>query len=93
MWGVSALAPDDSARAAALIACVCLIENSLTSRVDHAVAMLRAGITVTARRNAPPPTDYLAQAAISLAAAGVLADPLAFVTEVRAHLDQDQGNA
>lgn len=90
MWGVSALAPDDPSRAAALIACVCLIENLLTGRVDHAVAMLRAGITVAARRNAPPPTDYLAQAAISLAAAGVLADPLAFVTEVRARLDQDQ---
>ena len=90
MWGVSELARDDPSRAAALIACVCLIENSLANSVDHAVAMFRAGVAVAARRNAPPPTEHLAQAAISLAAAGVLADPLEFVTEVRARLDQDQ---
>jgi hypothetical protein len=93
MWGVSALAPDDPSRAAVLIACVCLIENSLPARVDHAVDMLRAGITVAARRKAPPPADYLAQAAIWLATVGILADPLAFVTEVRARLDQEQDDA
>jgi hypothetical protein len=87
MWGVSALAPDDPSRTAALIACVCLIESSLPARVDHAVDMLRAGSAVAARRKAPPPRDYLAQAAIGLAAAGVLADPQAFVTQIRARLN------
>ena len=89
MWGVSALAPDDPSRTAALIACVCLIESSLPARVDHAVDMLRAGSAVAARRKAPPPRDYLAQAAIGLAAAGVLADPQAFVSQIRARLNQE----
>jgi hypothetical protein len=89
LWGVSALAPDDPSRAAALIACVCLIESSLPARVDHAVGMLRAGSAVAARRKAPPPDDYLAQAACGLAAAGVLADPQAFVTQIRARLNQE----
>ena len=93
MWGVSALTPDDPSRAAALIACVCLIQTSLPTRIDHAVDMLRAGTAVAARRNAPSPTDYLAQAAFSLAAAGVLADPQAFVTEIRARLDQEDDAA
>ena len=93
MWGVSALALDDPSRAAALIASVCLIETPPPARVDHAVDMLRAGTTVAARRKAPPPTDYLAQAAIGLAAVGVLADPQAFVTEIRARLDQEQDDA
>ena len=93
MWGVSALAPDDPSRAAALIACVCLIQTSLPARVDHAVDMLRAGTAVAGRRNAPPPTDYLAQAAFSLAAVGALADPQAFVTEIRARLDQEHDAA
>jgi hypothetical protein len=93
MWGVSALTPDAPSRAAALIACVCLIETSLPARVDHAVGMLRAGTAVAGRRNAPPPTDYLAQAAFSLAAVGVLADPQAFVTEIRASLDQEHDAA
>jgi tetratricopeptide (TPR) repeat protein len=93
MWGVSALAPDDPSRAAAMIACVCLIETSLPARVDHAVDMLRTGTTVAARRRAHPPSDYLAQAAIGLAAAGVLADPEAFVTEIRARLNQKHEDA
>jgi tetratricopeptide (TPR) repeat protein len=93
MWGVSALAPDNPPRAAALIACVCLSGNSLAGRAEHAAAMLRVGAAVAARRNAPPPADYLAQAAISLATAGVLTDPLAFVIEVRVCLDQDQGTS
>lgn len=92
MWGVSALAPEDLARAAALIACVCLIESSLPDRVDHAVDMLRVGSAVPARKIAPPPRDYLAQAAIGLAAAGVLADPQAFVTQIRARLNQERRN-
>jgi hypothetical protein len=93
MWGVSALAPDDPSRAAALIACVCLIETSLPARIDHAVDMLRAGTTVGARRKAPPPTNYLAQAAFALTAAGVLSDPEAFVTEIRSRLDQRHDDA
>ena len=52
LWGVSALAPDDPASTAALIACVCLIETSLRARIDHAVAMLRAGSAVATRRKA-----------------------------------------
>ena len=93
MWGVSALAPDVPSRAATLIACVCLIETSLPARIDRAVDMLRAGTTVAARRNAPPPTDYLVQAAFALAAASVLSDPEAFVTEIRSRLDQQQDDA
>jgi hypothetical protein len=88
MWGVSALMPDDLSRAAVLIACICLIETSLPGRADHAADMLRAGCAVASRRNAPPPSDYLAQAAFVLAGAGVLVDPQAFVTEIRARLDQ-----
>jgi hypothetical protein len=91
--GVSALAPDDPSRTAALIACVCLIESSLPARVDHAVDMLSAGSAVAAQRKAPPPGDYLAQAAFGLAAAGVLADPQAFVTQIRARLNQEHGEA
>ena len=64
MWGVSALAPDDPSRTAALIACVCLIDSS-SPPARHAVAMLRVGSAVAARRNAPPPADYLAQAALN----------------------------
>ena len=93
IWDVSALAPDDPSRTAALIACVCLIESSLPARVDHAVDMLRAGSAVAARRKAPSPGDYLAQAAIGFAAAGVLADPQAFVTQVRARLNQEHDEA
>lgn len=89
LWGVSALAPDEPARTATLIACVCLIETSLPARVDHAIDMLRAGSAVAAQRKAPPPADYLAQAAIGLAGAGVLADPQALVTQIRARLNQE----
>jgi hypothetical protein len=92
MWGVSALAPDAPSGAAALIACVCLIETSLPARVDHAVNMLRTGTAVAARRNAPPPSDYLAQAAFVLAGADVLIDPQTFVTEIRARLDQEHND-
>jgi hypothetical protein len=93
MWGVSALAPDAPSRAAALIACVCLIETSLPGRVDHAIDMLRADTAVAARRNAPAPSDYLAQAAFVLAGADVLVAPQAFVTEIRARLDQENDDA
>jgi hypothetical protein len=93
MWGVSALAPDNTPRAAVFIACVCLIETALPARVDHAVHMLGVGSALAAQRNAPPPADYLAQAAIGLAAAGVLADPEAFVAEIRARLNQDHEDA
>jgi tetratricopeptide (TPR) repeat protein len=89
LWGVSALALDDPARTATLIACGCLIETSLPVRVDHAFDMLRGGSAVAAQRKAPPPADYLAQAAIGLAVAGVLADPQAFVTQIRARLNQE----
>ena len=50
--------------------------------------MLRTGSAVAARRKLSP-DDYLAQAAFGLAAAGVLADPQAFVTQIRARLDQE----
>jgi hypothetical protein len=93
MWGASALAPDAPSRAAALIACVCLIETSLLARVDHAVEMLRTGTAVASRRNAPAPSENLAQAAFVLAGAGVLVDPQAFVTEIRARLDQEHDDA
>jgi hypothetical protein len=89
MWGVSMLAPDNPSHLAALIACVCLVETSLPTRVDHAINMLRAGSAVAARRNAPPPSDYLAQAAFVLAGAGLLADPQAFVTEIRTRLERE----
>jgi hypothetical protein len=69
MWGAGALAPGDTARTATLIACVCLAETSLPGRVDHALGMLRAGSAVAAGLHAPPPVDYLAQAAIGLAVA------------------------
>jgi hypothetical protein len=55
--------------------------------------MLRAGTTVAARRNAPRPSYYLAQAAVGLADAGILADPQVFVTEIRARLDQEHDDA
>jgi hypothetical protein len=93
MWGVSMLAPDNPSHVAVLIACVCLIETSLPTRVDHALNMLRAGSAVAARKNAPVPSDYLAQAAFVLAGAGVLADPQGFVTEIRARLEQDRDDA
>ncbi len=51
--------------------------------------MLRAGSAVATRRKAPPPSGYLVQAAIELAVAGVLTDPQAYVTQIRAHLNQD----
>ena len=89
LWGVSALAPDNPASTAALIACVCLIETSLRTRVDHAVAMLRAGSAVATRKKASSPSDYLVQAAIELAVAGVLTDPQVYVSQIRAHLNQD----
>ena len=54
LWGVSALAADDPSRTATLIACVCLAETTLPSRVDHAVDMLRSGSAVAAQRKAHP---------------------------------------
>lgn len=62
--------------------------------VSHAAAMLRIGSEVAAQRKARPPADYLAQAGAELAAAGVLADPLSFIAQVRAHLhEEDDGEA
>jgi hypothetical protein len=55
--------------------------------------MLRAGTTAAARVKAPRPSDYLAQAAIGLAGAGVLVDPQAFVAEIRGRLDQEHDDA
>ena len=75
MLGISALAPEDPARTAALIACVCLADSSACARVDHAVDMLRIGSAVAARRKSHSPVGYLAQAGTELAVAGVLADP------------------
>jgi tetratricopeptide (TPR) repeat protein len=89
MWGAGALATGDPARAATLIACVCLAETSLPGRVDHALGMLRAGSAVATRLHAPPPANYLAQAAIVLTIADALVDPQAFVTEIRARLNED----
>lgn len=59
---------------------------------SHVAAMLRIGADVAAHRKARPPADYLAQAGAELAAAGVLADPLFFIAQVRAHLhEEDHG--
>jgi hypothetical protein len=87
--GVSTLAPEDPSRAAARIACVCLIDSSPRTRIDHAVDMLRFGSTVAAQRKAHPPADYLAQAGTALAIAGVLPDPQTFVAQIRTRLNQD----
>ncbi len=89
MWGASALAPEDPSRMAALIAGVCLTDSSSPAPASHAAAMLRIGSEVAAQRKAHPPADYLAQAGAELAAAGVLADPLSFIAEVRAHLGKE----
>jgi hypothetical protein len=94
MWGASALAPDDPSRMAVLIAGVCLADGLSPAPASHAAAMLRIGAGVAAQRKARPPADYLAQAAAGLAVAGVLADPLPFIAEVRTHLhDEDHGQA
>ena len=94
MWGASALAPDDPSRMAVLIAGVCLVGSSSPDPASHAAAMLRIGSEVAAQRKAHPPADYLAQAGAELAAAGVLADPLSFIAQVRTHLhEEDYGEA
>jgi hypothetical protein len=94
MWGASVLTPEDPSRMAALIAGVCLAGSSSPAPVSHAAAMLRIGSEVAAQRKARPPADYLAQAGAELAAAGVLADPLSFIAQVRAHLhEEDDGEA
>ena len=96
MWGASALAPDDPSRMAVLIAGVCLADASSPDPASHAAAMLRIGADVAAQRKARPPDGYLAQAGAELAAAGVLADPLSFIAQVRTHLheeDQDEAGA
>jgi hypothetical protein len=90
MWGASALAPEDPSRMAALIAGVCLADSSSPAPVSYAAAMLSIGSEVAAQRKAHPPADYLAQAGAELAAAGVLADPLSFIAQVRAHLHGEE---
>lgn len=93
MLGISALAPEDPARTAALIACVCLADSSACARVDHAVDMLRIGSAVAARRKSHSPVGYLAQAGTELAVAGVLADPQSFVAQIRARVNQGPAQA
>ena len=93
MWGAGALTPDDPARAATLIACACLIETSLEDRVSHAARMLQNGSAMASRLQIPSPADYLAQAAIGLAAIGVLTDLQAFVSQVRERYEEEQGHA
>jgi hypothetical protein len=89
MWGASGLALEEPARAAVLIASVCLADSSAPDLVAHAAAMLRIGSDVAAQRKAHPPVDYLAQAGAGLAAARVLADPASFIAAVRARLRED----
>jgi tetratricopeptide (TPR) repeat protein len=94
MWGASALAPEDPSLMAVLIAGVCLLGTSSADPVAHAVAMLRIGSSVAARKKAHPPADHLAQAGAELAAAGVLANPQSFIADVRGRIqDEDHGEA
>jgi hypothetical protein len=77
---------------AVLIAGVCLADSSSPDPASHAAAMFRIGADVAAQRKARPPADYLAHAGAELAAAGVLADPLFFIAQVRTHLhEEDHG--
>jgi hypothetical protein len=51
--------------------------------------MLRIRADVAAQRKARPPADYLAQAGAELDAAGILADPLSFIAQVRTRLHEE----
>jgi hypothetical protein len=92
MWGASALALENPSLMAVLIAGVCLVDTSSSVHAADAVAMLRIGSNVAARRKAHPPADYLAQAGTELAAAGVLADPQLFIAEIRSRIHEEDHN-
>jgi tetratricopeptide (TPR) repeat protein len=92
MWGASALALEDASGMAVLIAAVCLADTSSPTRVADAVAMLRIGSDVAARRKAHRPADYLAQAASELARAGLIEDVQSLIADIRSRIHEEDHN-
>jgi tetratricopeptide (TPR) repeat protein len=86
MWGAVLLTTDEPSRAATLLASVALIPTS--NQADAAVAQhLRVAQEIATQQHAHRPIDFLADAATTLANAGVLNDAAATVERARSLLD------
>jgi tetratricopeptide (TPR) repeat protein len=91
MWGAARLTSDEPSRTATLLAAVALLpadDEPEEARVRH----FRVADEIAAHRNSHTPTDFLADAATTLAQAGVLDDPLGAVEAVRGALQNQAGD-
>lgn len=89
MWGAARLTSDEPSRVAMLLAAIALL--ALDDGTDDALLQhFKAADAIAKQRKAHNPVDFLADAATTLANAGVIDNPAATVERVRALLNSTE---